>query len=113
MLWSTTFPSPLRRLHSHLHMLELAMLSSHNPRRELQCALAVRDHDQRAIAAKFGERFVDQPLAFDVDLAGRLVENQDFGVAEESTGQGNTLALPAADTLAVGTHNRVVAVGER
>src|SRR3954452_11234328 len=113
MLLSTTFPPPSRRLHSHLHVLELAMLDTHNPRRELQRTLAVRDHNQRAIAAKLGERFVDQPLAFDVDLAGRLVENQDFGVAEESTGQGNTLALPAANTLAVGAHNRVVAIRER
>ena len=43
------------------------------------------------------EHLVDQLLAFQVDLAGRLVENQDRRVAEDGPGQCDPLPLPAGD----------------
>ena len=62
--------------------------------------------------AEVGQRVVDQPLAFDVDLAGGLVQNQDFGVAQKRPGQGDPLPLAAAEPLAVGADDRLIAVWE-
>ena len=88
------------------------MVDPHNLVRQRQRALAVRDHDQRAVAAKLGERVVDQPLAVDVDLAGRFVEDQEFRVPQKRAGQGDPLPLAAAQPLAVRADDRLVAVGK-
>src|SRR5215213_2269394 len=56
---------------------------------------------------------MDEPLAFDVDLARGLVENQDFCVSQKCAGQGNPLALATADSLTVWTDDSMIAARKR
>ena len=48
------------------------------------------------MADELFEHFVDQLLAFDVDLAGRLVEDQNGRVAQDGPGQRDPLSLSAS-----------------
>ena len=51
--------------------------------------------------AVLGERIVNQLLTLDVDLAGRFIENQNFGVSQEGPRQRDPLPLAAAKPLTV------------
>ena len=75
-------------------------------------AHAVRDHERGAVAGEFFEHLEDELLAFDVDLAGGFVEEQDFGVAEDGAGERDALPLAAGEAAAAGADERLVAVGQ-
>ena len=51
-----------------------------------------RDHERSAVARELLEHVEDELFAFDVDLAGRFVEEQDLGVAEDGPGERDALA---------------------
>ena len=55
---------------------------------------------------------MNQLLAFDVDLAGGFVEDQDFGIAEDGAGERDPLPLAAGEAAAGGADDGVVALGE-
>ena len=65
-----------------------------------------------AVARECSQHFEDELLAFDIDLAGGFVEQQDFGVAQDRTGQGDALPLAAGEAAAAGADERLVAVGQ-
>lgn len=46
-------------------------------------ACPVSDHNDGAVPRVLCDRLVNQPLAFDVDLARGLVHHEDLGVAKE------------------------------
>ena len=50
---------------------------------------------RRPPAGEFLQHFLDRLLALQIDLAGRLVEDQDRRVAEDRAGQGDALPLAA------------------
>ncbi len=77
-----------------------------------QGARPVGDHDHGAVLHVAGQSLVDQPLALHVDLAGGLVEDQDFGIAEEGAGQRDPLPLAAGEPEAVGADHGPVALGK-
>ena len=68
------------------------------------------DEDDDAIVAVVLECFVNQSLAFDIDLAGRFIKDQHVGVAKKRSGQGNSLSLPSAQAMPVAANDRVVTV---
>src|SRR5689334_8507430 len=58
---------------------------------------AVRDHERRSSAGKAVERLRDLALAFGVERARRLVEQQDRPVGEDRARDGDSLALAAGE----------------
>ena len=59
-----------------------------------------------------GEALLDQPLALAVEVAGGLVEDEDPGVGQHGAGDGQALALAAAEPHAALADQGVVAVGQ-
>jgi len=59
-------------------------------------AEAVGDDDGGAVGAEFGERGLNEVLGFHIDSGGGFIEQQDGGVFEEGAGEGEALALAAA-----------------
>jgi hypothetical protein len=57
----------------------------------------VGDDQRRASLHQPLERLLHQPLAFGVERAGRLVEQQDRRVAQQRAGDRDALALPARE----------------
>ena len=55
---------------------------------------------------------MNQLFTFEIDLIGGFVEDQNFGVAQQSTGEGDALSLSAAQSLTVGANRRLVTLGE-
>ena len=70
---------------------------------------AVRDHDHRAIHDQLVQRVHDLGLGLNVEGCSGLVEDQDGGVAQESTGNGNPLPLTTGEVLALLTYGGIVA----
>ena len=56
----------------------------------------VGDQDHRAILADAAHVGLDRRLALVVQGRGRLVEDKDARIADQSSGDGDTLTLPAA-----------------
>ena len=54
-------------------------------------------HHDRALAGKLADEGGDSGLGFDVDVGARLVENEDLRVCEQSTCDGEALALTAGE----------------
>ena len=61
----------------------------------LHCAQAMRDHDDGLPVAEIVHSVHDGPLGEVVERARRLVEDERAGVAIESAGDADALALPA------------------
>ena len=62
------------------------------------------------LRVKVSKHLLDGLLAFQVDLAGGLVEDQDGRVAEDGPGQGDPLPLAAGEPAAERADHRVVAL---
>lgn len=58
-------------------------------------AQAVGDHEGRTSVHQPPQGVLDQEFALRVQRAGRLVEQQDRGVAQDGPGEGDALALTA------------------
>ena len=56
---------------------------------------AVGDDDGGSAFHQMFECILHQPLAFGVERAGRLVKQQDRRIAQQGTGNGDALSLPA------------------
>ena len=91
---------------------DLAVVHDDDAVGERDHAHAVRDHERGAVAGEFFEHLEDELLAFDVDLAGGFVEQQDFGIAEDRAGERDALPLAAGEAAAAGADERFVAVGQ-
>ena len=65
---------------------------------------------RRAVAGERLQHLLDRLLAFQVDLAGGLVEDQDRRVAEDRPGQGDPLPLAAGEPAAERADDRLVAL---
>ena len=79
-------------------------------------AQAVGDHQHGAPGAELGDRLVDLLLALGVDLAGRLVHEQDRGITQHGAGDGNALTLAnlrAAEQLERKVEQRTAELNER
>jgi len=55
---------------------------------------------------------LDDGLAFGIEGRGRLVKNENAGIEQERSGDGETLALAAGQIRAVFRKQRVVALGQ-
>src|SRR3954454_23710045 len=78
-----------------------------------QRAGTVRDHEGGAPAAEALHRIHDERLGVHVDGAGRLVEDEDGGVAQEGARERYALALAARQPHSTLADRGLVAVGER
>src|SRR5690606_387573 len=74
---------------------------------------AVRDDDRRAVLHQPLERLLHGALAFRIERARRLVEQQDRRVLEERAGDRDALALAAREPHAALAEERVVALRQR
>ena len=54
---------------------------------------AMRDDETCARARELGHRMLDETFRTRVDRARRLVENEDFGISQQGTSDGDELAL--------------------
>ena len=59
---------------------------------------AVGDHQHGAAAHEVGQRLLHHELALGVEVGRRLVEDQDRRVLQEGAGDGQALALAAAES---------------
>ena len=73
---------------------------------------AVRDDEAGQTVAKPGHGLLDVHLGAGVDVAGRLIEDQDARSGQEATRDGDQLLLPRRDIRRVVEHG-VVAVWQR
>jgi hypothetical protein len=71
---------------------------------------AVRDDDRRLALDDFGHVVLDDHLAFRIERAGRLVEQQDRGAPHQGAGDGQALLLPAREVDATLFQEGVVAL---
>ena len=72
----------------------------------------VGDHDDGAMFHQVGQRLLYQHFALGVQMAGGFVENQDGRVLEQRAGDGDALALSAAEARAAIADHGVVAFGQ-
>src|SRR6266480_2247067 len=68
----------------------------------------MRDDEHGAVRHQAVDRLLHQPLRFGVERAGRFVENQDRGIAQQRACDRNPLALAAAQPCAPLAQQRVV-----
>ena len=73
-------------------------------------AQAVGDDERGAALEQAGQALLDQSLALAVEVAGGLVEDQDARVGQQRPGDGQPLALAAAEPHAALADERLVAV---
>ena len=73
---------------------------------------AVRDHDGGAVYREALQGFLDQRLRFGVQGGGGLVQQQDGGIFQDGSCQGNALALPARQASAPFSGQGVVTFGQ-
>ena len=59
-----------------------------------------------------GQALLDQPLALGVEIAGGLVEDEDARIGQDGPGDGQALALAAAEPHASLADQGLVAVGQ-
>ncbi len=60
------------------------------------CRQAVRDYDYGAIADQGLKRALHQDFRFAIQMRRSFVQNQDWGILEQSPRDGQPLPLPAA-----------------
>ena len=75
----------------------LPLVHHDDPVRLPHRAQAVRDDDHRAALADRRHVALEDRLALVVERAGRLVEDQDARIGEQRAGDGDALALAAAE----------------
>ena len=63
--------------------------------RQAQGSEAVCDHHGRTTTHELAERLVDKLFTFDINLARRFVQQQNFRVTQNGSCQDNPLTLPA------------------
>src|SRR5262252_5716868 len=68
---------------------------------------AVRDHDRRPAAHQLGDAAFDHALGLGIDAGGRLVEDQDLGVAGQGAREREQLALAGREVRPPLEHARV------
>ena len=64
-------------------------------------------------AHELGDAPLDDPLGLGIDAGGRLVEDQDLGIARQRAGEGHQLALAGREVRAPLEHRRVEPSGRR
>ena len=70
-------------------------------------------HDQRRAAGHQAvERLLNGGLVLSVDAGERLVEDQDWGIAQQRAGDRDALALAAGEAVAALADRRLVALGQ-
>ncbi|KGQ05651.1 hypothetical protein BBAD15_g9081 [Beauveria bassiana D1-5] len=72
----------------------------------------MRHHDHGAAASRALKRRLDEALALRVERAGRLVEEQDAGLANQRARNGDALLLAARQRDAARANVGVVALGQ-
>lgn len=87
---------------------DAALLEHDDAVRLLDGREAVRDGDCRAALRDAVERRLHDLLAAHVDGAGRLVEDQEFGLADYGASDGDALALASGELGAAFADVRVV-----
>ena len=70
---------------------------------------AMRDHEHRTVFHELIQGGLDQSFRFIVEGAGRFVQNQDGGIAQECAGNGQTLRHSAREQRAAFADDGVVA----
>ena len=88
-------------------------VEQHHARGESDRAGAVGDDDRRATVHDRGHRLADLVLLRRVDGAGGVVEHEHPGIDEDRPGDGDALALTAAQREATLADQRLVPVGQR
>lgn len=63
--------------------------------------VAHQDHRHPAGAHQFGEQFEDLSLHRDIECGGRLVGDEEFGVAGQGRGDGDALAETAGELMRI------------
>ena len=74
------------------------------------CSEAMRNDKSRAADHQVGKRFLDVHFGFGVEFGSRLIENQNRRILQDSAGDGDALALAAAQTRTAFADHRVVAL---
>ena len=74
-------------------------------------AQPVGDDEARSSAHQMAEALLNQPLAFRVEIAGGLVENQQLGVGQDRPGDRQSLPLAAAEPHAAFANHGLHTVG--
>ena len=72
----------------------------------------MRDHDRGRAADDAVDRLLDEPLRLAVERAGRLVEDQDRGVADDCARDRDPLSLAAREPDTAVADHGVIAIGE-
>ena len=67
----------------------------------------VRDHKSRPAFHQACEALLDKQFAFGIQIGSRFVQNEDLRVCQQSSRNGNTLALPAGELHAAFSYQRV------
>src|SRR5262245_40427880 len=70
------------------------------------------DHEAGAAVHQRPQTLLDHSFALRVEIAGRFVEDQDAGIGEDRPRDGQALSLPARQSNASLTDDRLVAVWE-
>jgi hypothetical protein len=70
----------------------------------------VGDDDDRHLTLHGLQRLSDLQLTRHIDLAGRFVQDEDLGLAENRSGQGDPLSFDGASVLVVNSSCRVLCV---
>ena len=73
-------------------------------------SFSMRNNDDRHFALHRLQGFSDLDFTGHVDLAGRLVQNENLRVAQYRSGESNSLALSTAESLPRLTYDGFVAV---
>ena len=73
---------------------------------------AVGDHDRRAPREQAPQARLDAPLGVQVDVRGRLVEDQDARVGDQRAREGDQLALAGGELRAALADLGVIALGQ-
>src|SRR5882724_7691846 len=74
----------------------------------LQRAEPVGDDERGAALHEPFHRFHDRGFGLDIHRTGRLIQDQDRCILQESSGDRNALALPAGEAHATLTHQRII-----
>ena len=73
----------------------------------------VGDDERGAVLEELFESIVDLRLDVNVDSAGGVVEDQNWGIDEQGSGDRDSLTLAARQGVATLADDRVVALGHR
>ena len=80
---------------------DAAFFHDHEAVGNFQRVEPVRDHHGGAVAHEFPQGVMDQCLTLHVRLAGEFVENEDAGIAQDHTAQGEFLSFSAGQLFAI------------